>query len=91
MANEKSVAIFNLQESSERPYKDVVTTGLDFSIYGELAFVNDTLVQNPVKPTDSRDPDLFLAQLEVQASERDILQVKFTGKSMPVSKEELVY
>lgn len=61
MANEKSVAIFDIHDASERPYKDVVTTGLDFSIFGELAFVNDTLVHNPSKPSDSRDPDLFLA------------------------------
>lgn len=65
MAVEKSVAIFNLHQASERPYKDVVTCGLDFSIYGDLAFVNDTLVLNPENKSESRDPDLFLAQLEV--------------------------
>lgn len=75
LAVEKCVGIFNLQQASERPYKDVVTTGLDFSIFGELAFVSDSLVRNPVNSSESRNPDLLLAQLEALAKENDILQV----------------
>lgn len=61
IAVERGLAVFNLNKAGERPYSDVVTTGLDFSIFGELTFVNDTLVQQPVKMSDSRNPDLFLA------------------------------
>jgi hypothetical protein len=61
IAVEKGIAVFNLNKAGDRPYSDVVTTGLDFGIFGELAFVNDTLVQQPAKMSDSRNPDLFLA------------------------------
>lgn len=41
---------------SQRPYKDLVPTGIDFSVQGEFSFVNDQLVPG----VNRRDPDLFL-------------------------------
>ena len=69
--------IKHVVQAYDRPYAKIVTTGLDFSPLDQLAFVNDQLVPSDpdrgIYPTQSRDPDLFLASLERHAEREDIL------------------
>ena len=60
----KAIAIKQVSKAAERPYSNIVTTGLDFSALNQFAFVNDKLVPNAEKPSQCRDPDLFLQSLE---------------------------
>jgi hypothetical protein len=62
IAVKQSVCIKSVKENSQRPYSNLVPTGIDFSVRGEFSFVNDQLV-----PGGKRDPDLFLEILEKQA------------------------
>lgn len=57
IAVKEAICIKSVQYHSERPYKTLVTSGLDFSANGELSFVNDQLVTGS---GGKRDPDLFL-------------------------------
>jgi hypothetical protein len=41
IAIKRAICVKSIQHHSERPYKTIVPSGLDFSVQGELSFVND--------------------------------------------------
>jgi hypothetical protein len=56
--------IVSNMKSAIRPYERLNTYSFDFSIYDELAMVNDHMKY--------RDPDLFLKQLQEESNIEDM-------------------
>ena len=79
-----------MSKAAERPYSNIVTTGLDFSALNQFAFVNDKLVPNAVNPSQCRDPDLFLQSLEHMADSREIFKDNATSLSLSKTGQKSV-
>jgi len=80
--------IKEVSKASERPYSNIVTTGLDFSTLDDFVFVNDKLIPSASRAGEYRDPDYFLRSLEEQADARKIFRDNADPNLSPQSNKQ---
>ena len=87
LLTKRSIVIKEVSKASDRPYSNIVTTGLDFSPLDDFVFVNDKLIPNACQTGEYRDPDYFLRSLEEQADARKIFKDNADPSSSPQSNK----